>query len=76
MNGRMGDTISKSIVPDSFSRTIEIEVIRVQIIKMIRPSIPGTKVYALSICGLWSMRMFRLTGVFCVENSVVIIVYT
>ena len=41
-----------SIVPVSFSRTMEIEVIMAQISIRISPITPGTKLYALFICGL------------------------
>ena len=51
-NGRTGDTSSTSIVPVSFSRTIDTEVIMAQINMKIIPMIPGTKLYELFIWGL------------------------
>ena len=50
--GFMGDTSNISIVPDSFSRTIDIEVIIAQISIRISPITPGTKLYAAFIPGL------------------------
>ena len=41
--GRMGDTNRTSIVPVSFSRTMEMEVIIAQISISISPITPGTK---------------------------------
>ena len=41
--GRTGDTSSTSIVPVSFSRTIDTEVIMAQIRMKMSPMIPGTK---------------------------------
>lgn len=42
--GRMGDTNRTSIVPVSFSRTMEMEVIIAQISISINPITPGTKI--------------------------------
>ena len=50
--GRMGDTSSTSIVPVSFSRTMEMAVIMAQMSISISPITPGTKLYALFIWGL------------------------
>ena len=41
--GRTGDTSSTSMVPVSFSRTMEMEVIMAQISIMMSPMMPGTK---------------------------------
>ena len=43
INGRTGDTSSSSIVPRSFSRTIEIEVIMAQTSISNMPRMAGTK---------------------------------
>ena len=58
-NGLTGETSSTSIVPDSFSRTIETEVIMAQTRMKISPMIPGTKLKALFIRGLNSMRVSK-----------------
>ena len=42
-SGRTGETSNTSIVPLSFSRTIDTEVISAQISMNINPMIPGTK---------------------------------
>lgn len=41
--GRTGETSSTSIVPVSFSRTIDTEVMMAQIRMKISPMMPGTK---------------------------------
>ena len=56
-SGRTGDTSSTSIVPVSFSRTIDTEVIMAQIRMKIMPMMPGTKLYELFICRLNSRRV-------------------
>ena len=55
--GLTGDTSSRSIVPFSFSRTIDTEVMMAHISMKIIPMIPGTKLYALFILGLYSVRV-------------------
>ena len=50
--GFTGDTRSTSIVPLSFSRTIETDVISAHTRMNMRPRMPGTKLYELFICGL------------------------
>ncbi len=50
--GGRGEASSTSIVPVSFSRTIEIEVISVQSSITIIPMIAGTKLYSLFDWGL------------------------
>ena len=50
--GRTGETSNTSIVPISFSRTMETDVIMAQISIRIKPITPGTKLYSLLLCGL------------------------
>ena len=50
--GRTGDTRTSSIVPNSFSRTMETAVIMEHISMRIRPMTPGTKLYEEFIDGL------------------------
>lgn len=52
VRGRTGDTSKRSIVPDSFSLTIDTDVIMAHISIKIMPIMPGTKLYALFNCGL------------------------
>ena len=47
--GLIGETRRISIVPDSFSLTIEMEVIMAQMRMIISPMTPGTKLYELRI---------------------------
>ena len=61
--GFTGDTSKISIVPVSFSRTIDIEVIMAQMRVKMSPITPGTKLYAPFIRGLYSNFT---TG--CIEN--------
>ena len=58
--GRTGETSRRFMVPVSFSLTMETEVIMAQIRMNIIPIMPGTKLYALFSCGLYSVRM--ITG--------------
>ena len=50
--GRIGEASRISMVPVSFSRTIETLVIIAQMSINTTPITPGTKLYALSPCGL------------------------
>ena len=51
-SGRMGETSNTSMVPLSFSRTMEIDVIMAQTSISSVPMMAGTKLYADFICGL------------------------
>ena len=50
--GRTGETSTNSIVPNSFSRTMETEVIIEHISIRINPITPGTKLYEEFMAGL------------------------
>ena len=56
--GFIGDTSSTSMLPVSFSLTMDTEVISAQISSSISPMIPGTKLYELFNCGLYSILRF------------------
>ena len=50
--GGRGEASNTSIVPVSFSRTMDMLVIMTQINMSIRPITPGTKLYSLRLWGL------------------------
>ena len=54
--GRMGETSSISIVPVSFSREIEMAVMRAETMVSTNATSPGTKRCALSSVGLYRIR--------------------
>ena len=62
INGWKGETNNTSMVPSSFSRTIEMDVIITQISHMIMDIIPGIKTNSPFISGLYNMR---ISGTIC-----------
>src|SRR5574344_2469469 len=70
--GFIGETNNTSIVPRSFSFTMLTEVIMAQISMSNIPIIPGTKLNALLICGLYKF-VVEATEMAAAPNSCIII---